>query len=61
MNQTIYHCVQKGRIVYYGNTIEEAIKWLEENGGGDFYNNLHKYNFKVKAIKGVLDDIQKNG
>lgn len=56
MSKTIYHCCKRIKgvpeyldIVHYANTEAEAIKWLENNGGGIYKNDLHNFQFEVKA------------
>lgn len=49
MKNTIYECSQKGVVVYSGDTEEDAVNWLEQNGGGLFKNILHNYQYTVNA------------
>lgn len=45
---SIYHCIQKGVVVYTPNTEQGALQWLSDNGGGIYKNTLHQYQFEVK-------------
>lgn len=36
--------------VHYAKTEYEAIKWLEDNGGGVYRNLLHKFSCDIKQI-----------
>jgi hypothetical protein len=56
-NKTIYQAIQydkryipiKCNIVYYGQTEEDVIEWLENNGGGYYRNVLHQFEYYVKG------------
>ncbi len=55
---TIYQCCRKGKDVentplpvHCEPTQVEAIKWLEENGGGIYRNILHNIQFTVNPHK----------
>ena len=45
--KTAYECRQ-GDKVYYKKTMREAIHWLKENGGGEFYHLLKHYVVTIK-------------
>jgi len=53
---TIYQCKQEARknctprqwdIVHEATSERDAIKWLEQNGGGTYCNILHNFQMKV--------------
>lgn len=53
---SIYQCIKKdnryipplARIVYEAATEEEAIEWLEKNGGGVYRNILHNFDCEIE-------------
>jgi len=54
--KTIYQCCQKGKdvnktlsVVKYAKTEEEAIEYLENNGGGIYHNTLHNFKMEVES------------
>jgi len=57
MGETIYQCCKCGKdvnktlsVVHCADTEAEALKWLEDNGGGVYRNILHRIKFEVKAV-----------
>ena len=48
VNKTIYECVLTGEHgINYADTSREAIAWLEDNGGGRYFDRLHQHGFNV--------------
>jgi len=50
--KTVYKCTRQRKdgsteAIHYEKTQEEAIRWLEQNGGGIFEHTLHRFKFKV--------------
>lgn len=53
---SIYQCCVEGKdvnktlqVVYEADTGSEAIKWLEEHGGGVYRNDMHNFQFRVDS------------
>ena len=51
---TIYECYKNGKdvnkslqLVHHAQTEALAIEWLEKNGGGNYKNVLHNFQFYV--------------
>lgn len=57
MKHTIHHCLSYDnkttpptrKLTYEADTEQEAIRYLEKNGGGLYRNILHNLEYKVRA------------
>lgn len=57
MKDTIYECCKRLtdvnktlKVAHCSDTEAEAIRWLEEHGGGVYRNALHRFEMEVEAI-----------
>ena len=59
--ETLYECLKEGKdvnqttsVVHFAESHNDAVTWLENNGGGVYRNALHRFQFRVSAKSGGL-------